>query len=98
MPKETIDSRFVGEVLTDPRDGSQVHTECTYLHVGWTKERDHVEMAVRAHVHGPDSPGYQAEVPPGTGDGLFVQLDRAGINRAIRALRTARDQAYGRDE
>jgi hypothetical protein len=27
-----------------------------------------------------------------------VRLDRRGINRAIAALRRARDQAYGRDE
>jgi hypothetical protein len=30
--------------------------------------------------------------------GLFVDLDRAGINQAIRVLRRARDQAFGRDE
>lgn len=27
-----------------------------------------------------------------------VALDRSGINRLIRVLRTARDKAYGRDE
>ena len=31
-------------------------------------------------------------------DGLLVDLDRAGINRLIRNLRRARDQAFGRDE
>lgn len=30
-------------------------------------------------------------------DGWYVHLDRAGINRLIRALRTARDKAYGAD-
>lgn len=30
-------------------------------------------------------------------DGLYVDLDRAGINRLIRSLRKARDQAYGAD-
>lgn len=29
--------------------------------------------------------------------GWHVDLDRAGINRLIRALRKARDQAYGAD-
>lgn len=30
--------------------------------------------------------------------GLFGQLDRDGCNRLIRAVRRARDQAFGRDE
>jgi len=29
--------------------------------------------------------------------GIHVELDREGINRVIRALRKARDQAYGSD-
>lgn len=29
---------------------------------------------------------------------MYVTLDREGINRTIRILRRARDQAYGRDE
>lgn len=31
-------------------------------------------------------------------DGWYVNLDRNGINRLIKVLRKARDQAYGRDE
>ena len=30
--------------------------------------------------------------------GMYVTLDRDGINRLIRNLRRARDQAFGRDE
>jgi len=30
--------------------------------------------------------------------GLYVELDRRGINQLIRHLRRARDQAFGRDE
>lgn len=30
-------------------------------------------------------------------DGVFVQLDRAGCNKLITALRKARDQAFGKD-
>jgi hypothetical protein len=30
--------------------------------------------------------------------GLWGTLDRAGVNRLIRTLRRARDQAFGRDE
>lgn len=36
--------------------------------------------------------------PQGEGEeGWFATLDRAGINRMIRALRKARDSAYGAD-
>jgi hypothetical protein len=41
------------------------------------------------------------QVDPGVwdpDDGQFVTLSRDGINRAIRALRKFRDQAYGKDE
>lgn len=31
-------------------------------------------------------------------DGFYVDLDRRGINKLIRHLRRARDQAFGRDE
>lgn len=31
-------------------------------------------------------------------EGQFADLDRHGINNLIRALREARDKAYGRDE
>lgn len=31
-------------------------------------------------------------------DGTWSDLDRAGVNNLIRALREARDKAYGRDE
>jgi hypothetical protein len=31
-------------------------------------------------------------------DGRYVDLDRQRINHVIRQLRTARDQAFGRDE
>lgn len=33
-----------------------------------------------------------------TSDGLWTWLDRAGVNRLIRLLRKARDNAFGRDE
>lgn len=32
-----------------------------------------------------------------TGDWMIVDLDRGSINSLIRALRKARDQAYGSD-
>lgn len=61
------------------------------LRIGWSKEAEHVQVATIA----PD--GYELDPTP-EGNGWFVTLDRRGINRAIRALRQARDDAYGKDE
>ncbi len=60
-------------------------TEITWSRAG------HVQMA----TVNPDSPLRLDDEPF---DGWHVTLDRDGCNRAIRALRRARDQAYGRDE
>lgn len=56
------------------------------VHVGWVKDR-HVEVGV-------------AQFDPSrerASEGVFLSLDRAGINRLIRSLRKARDAAYGSD-
>lgn len=34
----------------------------------------------------------------GSIDGMYISLDRSGINRLIKLLRRARDGAFGRDE
>lgn len=39
----------------------------------------------------------RADAPPAW-EGTFATLDRAGVNRMIRALRKARDQVFGKDE
>ncbi len=39
-----------------------------------------------------------AKTADDAGRGLYTELDRSAINRAIAALRRARDSAYGRDE
>lgn len=99
MPKEVIRNR------PELDDGAG-----PYMRVGWSKDPElsgHVELG----VVGPDSDyklmrhmateeGSSGWVEVGTDGaaGLFVQLDRTGINRAIRILRKARDDAYGRDE
>lgn len=82
MPKEIIHSRY-----PDPEDGPRE----SLVHVGWTREHEHVEVATIV----PDE--RKLDTTP-EGNGWFVQLDRSGINRLIRALRQARDQAFGRDE
>lgn len=63
--------------------------------VGWSAEPGHVQVAT---VH-TDSPVHWADgdSPDGKFNGWFVTLDRDGINRMIRALRKARDAAFGAD-
>lgn len=56
------------------------------IHVGWVKGR-FVEI-------GAASFDPSRELPT---NGVFMSLDRDGINRLIRSLRKARDQAYGAD-
>jgi hypothetical protein len=77
------------EFITDSLERDEF--EPSGLRIGWSKETGHVQVA----TVGPDE--YELEPTP-EGNGWFVTLDRAGINRAIRALRQARDDAFGKDE
>jgi len=86
MPKEMIPDRYTGSDDDAVAEGSP-----TQVRVGWSKETGHVEVATVA-------PDHMVLEPTPEGNGWFVQMDRAGLNRLIRALRTARDQAFGRDE
>lgn len=54
--------------------------------VRWGRDRD-VQLATVDLSRADDDPER----------GLFASLDRSGINRLIRVLRRARDQAYGPD-
>jgi len=90
MPKEIINGKYYGREVHDVNTGALVRVESTHLHVGWTKDLD-----VQVGVINTD---LESEYPADTRAGWFMQLDRAGCNRAIRALRKARDDAFGRDE
>jgi hypothetical protein len=61
------------------------------LKIGWSKESEHVQVATIA------ADDARTLRPTPEGNGWFVQMDRHGINRAIRALRQARDDAFGKD-
>jgi hypothetical protein len=97
MPKETIHSRYEGHVsrVLD-KDGNWVESDPSkvapepFLTVGWGRESQHVQVATLAG-------GDYDEVGGNQRPGLYVQLDRDGINRLIRALRKARDAAFGAD-
>lgn len=101
MPKEYINNRYYGQTARShdgcdtkgeqhcPPDcaGTLVALDDSAVKVGWSKEAEHVEVAV---VHNRD----------GGDDGLtdwHAQMDRNGLNRLIRTLRKARDDAFGAD-
>lgn len=91
MPKEIVNSKYYGQEVLDVNTGLSVRVEPTHLHVGWTKDREHVEVAVI-------NTDIRSEYPGDTTQGWFMQLDRDGCNRAIKAIRKARDDAFGRDQ
>ena len=65
--------------------------------VRWGREGGYVQVVTKAtDAHG----GRLAGESPDTHftDGMYVDLGRDAINRLIRNLRRARDQAFGRDE
>ncbi len=66
------------------------------VEVGWRPDGD-VQIATTALTDPATVVNGQA-VEPAWHSTSYVDLDRAGINTLIRALREARDKAYGRDE
>ena len=72
----------------------------TRLEVGWSKDTLTVAATRlqpnadrdREYFTAADGQSYRAW------DGPFIDLDRGQVNELIRALREARDKAYGRDE
>ena len=74
----------------DHRKAEQGSGETFYrrgVHIGWNKNL-YVEVGVAEYEVGTESINES---------GMFTSLDREGINRLIRTLRTARDQAFGKD-
>jgi hypothetical protein len=71
--------------------------------VGWAPD-EYVQVGVQTHGGDPivkvlgagEEPRAFTEMAEFTG--LWGTFDRVGVNRLIRALRRARDQAYGKDE
>lgn len=90
MPKEIVygDQKFMPGSEDDP----------AVVVVGWSREAGDVQVVTRllnAEVPHPDE-CHDEGVP--VKYGMYVNLDRRGINDLIRHLRRARDQAFGRDE
>jgi hypothetical protein len=85
MPKENINCMVMPDL---------------HVEVGWTPNGD-VQIAT---VHANSPARFPTEVsddglqmPDEPLRGWYATLDRAGINRLIRALRKARDAAFGAD-
>lgn len=94
MPKETIKDasgpmRSTSEQTTDGVTTGSVTIHDLAIQVGWSREAEYVQVA---------SVDLTEESGLRTNFGWFVELDRPAINRLIRTLRRARDQAYGADE
>ena len=83
MPKEIINNRHHGDD----------ENPAPFAEVGWCRHKydgmSHVQVGVLA--------GGDVDENTGQRPGFFVSLDRDGINRMIRALRRARDAAFGAD-
>lgn len=58
--------------------------------VSWSREAEYVQL-------GTVNPDENATTEDCITNGWFVTLDRVQINRLIRVLRRARDQAFGAD-
>lgn len=68
------------------------------VRVGWERDKQ-VQLGVTGAVEFRFTDPLPAGVTVADGfDGLWVTLDRHGLNDLIRKLRRARDAAYGRDE
>ncbi len=91
MPKESVFGQ------QHPGIAEEVHPKVPVVEVLWNREGGYVQVVSRAE----DADGGRwAGDSPDTHftDGMYIDLDRQGINKLIRNLRRARDQAFGRDE
>lgn len=77
------------EVIRDMHETEPGH--CASIELGWGREASYVQLGTVM------LDGAEQRLRDVTRDGMYVQLDRAGINRLIRALRRARDAAFGVD-
>jgi hypothetical protein len=102
MPKEIVHGEGVPYGTPDEPGPAR-----TIVEVGW-QPGSHVELVTRI-VRADDGSVYEPrpgepgdwDIAPGAPPrafGVFVQLDRSGINQLIRHLRRARDHSFGKDE
>lgn len=75
-----------------PREKIDGTDGCFNAQVGWGRDTGDVQIGVEM------ADGQQTLRSVADFSSVWASLDRAGVNRLIRALRRARDQAFGRDE
>jgi hypothetical protein len=93
MPKENINDCITPGMRVEVGWGAIAGADDSgYVQVGATNERVPLVPQVVC-----DDKGNSIEHDGEPITGWFVHLDRAGINRLIKALRKARDSAYGAD-
>ena len=101
MPKDSVSS-VVHDTLNQPIPGNPDAARAVpiasplQVTVGWTPAKAPYPQ-VRVSTHAADNATAVRLVDQQRRAGLDVLLDRDGINRLIRALRKARDAAYGSD-
>lgn len=99
MPREAVHGEriptFDSNLPEEAMSAEDWEREQPVAEVRWHRwPESHVQVVTRLK-------GYEIYAEPGTPTceyGMYVTLDRDGINRLIRNLRRARDQAFGRDE
>ncbi len=96
MPKETVYGQKSALAGTSTSCSATIELDprTPVVEVRWHRETASVQVVTciqEAGGVGPDEPlTYE--------HGMYVDLDRKGINELIRKLRRAREQAFGRDE
>jgi hypothetical protein len=93
MPKESV---YGIQHIFDPPSNDNRPMVPT-VDVLWGREGGYVQIVTKVEdAHGGRWVGDSPETH--FTDGMYVDLDRNEINRLIRNLRRARDQAFGKDE
>jgi hypothetical protein len=95
MPREIVYGIDHFPVAEDGEGAEEVRVPVAVLH--WSRETGDVQLVTRLlHHEVPTVEEHENGIP--IGYGMYVSLNRTGINDLIRNLRRARDQAFGRDE
>ena len=92
MPKETVYGTWRPVSIDTPPEKHEMAAAPFRVDVAWGRD-----AVVQLSTLTNDGYGIKT-IDPESPDGLWVTLERDGLNRLIRTLRRARDQAYGVDE
>lgn len=94
MPAEKV---YGEQAVHDP--ASDAKPQVPIVDVRWNREGGYVQIVTKVtDAEGGRFMGDDYGDEPHFTDGMYVDLSRQAINRLIRNLRRARDQAFGRDE